>query len=286
MLCSYFALSDQLRAEWEQSNQKMFTELEWLFLTRQFMSMHNYHTDYAKVTFGPVKAINQEKLNTMIEEAESAGNQAAVPAAAPTPEPVVDKPKKKGKKKKSAMDDRPEKGIETMFRVTLKNHIQLSQIADNKANIMLSINAIIISIVISALVPKIDSNPTLLVPMIIMLVVCVISIVFATISTIPKVTENDTSRADIAAKKTNLLFFGNFHNMSLDDYQWGMQNVMEDREYLYNSMIKDLYFLGKVLHKKYKYLRITYTVFMVGIIASVIAFVGSFAGWFGEWMVN
>lgn len=272
---NYFELAGKLRQEWEVSNDKAFGDGEWLLLTRHFISQHEYHTEYAKMVFGAVKESNLQKLNIMLEENEEPAVPQAQEAAAPK--------KKKGKKGGKDKEMRPDRGIETMFRVTLKNHIQLSQIADNKANIMLSINAIIISIVISALVPKIDSNPELLIPMIIMLAVCSISIVFATISTIPKVTHNDTSRADIAAKKTNLLFFGNFHSMTLEDYTWGMHEVMADREYLYGSMIKDLYFLGKVLHKKYKYLRITYGVFMTGIILSVISFIGVFAGWFGEW---
>lgn len=64
--------------------------------------------------------------------------------------------------------------------------------------------------------------------------------------------------------------------MPLDEYQWAMNVLMKDREYLYNSMIKDLYYLGLVLNRKYKLLRITYTVFMFGIITSVIAFVWAF----------
>ena len=60
--------------------------------------------------------------------------------------------------------------------------------------------------------------------------------------------------------------------MSLKDFEWAMGEMMQDRDYLYSSMKKDLYFLGKVLDRKYKILRLTYSVFMVGIIVSVIAF--------------
>ncbi|MGY0425553.1 MAG: Pycsar system effector family protein, partial [Polaribacter sp.] len=48
------------------------------------------------------------------------------------------------------------------------------------------------------------------------------------------------------------------------------------RDYLYSSLTKDLYFLGLVLNKKYRILRITYTVFMIGVIISVIAFAIAF----------
>ncbi len=100
--------------------------------------------------------------------------------------------------------------------------------------------------------------------------------VFSILSTRPKVTSGKFSKEDISNKKVNLLFFGNFHKMALNDFENGMKDMMNDEDYLYNSLIKDLYFLGKVLDKKYKLLRIAYTIFMYGIIISVIAFVIAF----------
>ena len=72
------------------------------------------------------------------------------------------------------------------------------------------------------------------------------------------------------------MFFGNFHGMSLHDYNWGMTEMLGDKEYMSNSMIKDNYFLGVVLAKKYRYLRIAYNIFMYGLILAVIAFAVSF----------
>ena len=70
----------------------------------------------------------------------------------------------------------------------------------------------------------------------------------------------------------NLLFFGNFYKATLADYNWGMSIMMKDPDYLYGSLIKDVYYLGVVLARKYKLLRIAYNIFMVGIVVSVIAF--------------
>jgi hypothetical protein len=183
-------------------------------------------------------------------------------------------------KKKKAKDERPERGIDTVFRVTLNNHTRLSGIADSKANILLSVNAIIISISLSALIPKLDSpsNAHLIIPTFILLLSSVITIIFAILSTKPKVTSGSFTRDDINNRKVNLLFFGNFYEMPLEEYTWAMNEMMKDREYLYNSMIKDLYYLGIVLDRKYKLLRITYNVFMFGLIASVISFILAFKG--------
>ncbi len=181
-----------------------------------------------------------------------------------------EKLEKKEKKKKN------ERGIETMFRTSLRNHIQLSAIADNKANIMLTINSLIISIVISFLLPNIKNDPILIYPSAVLLIVCIIAIIFAIISVIPNVTHGKFSKEDILNKKANLLFFGNFYNMKLEDFEWGIKEVMKDNDFLYSSMIRDFYNLGLVLSKKYKYLRICYQVFMYGIIISVIAFIFTF----------
>ena len=165
-----------------------------------------------------------------------------------------------------------------MFRVALRNHITLSDIADTKANILLSVNAIIISVALSNLLPKLDnpSNTYLIYPTLIFLAFTVASIVLSVLATRPNVTKGEFTKEDVANKKVNLLFFGNFHQMKLDEFEWAMEEMMKDRDYLYSSLTKDLYFLGLVLNRKYSLLRTTYTVFMIGIIVSVAAFAISF----------
>jgi len=100
----------------------------------------------------------------------------------------------------------------------------------------------------------------------------VASIVLSVLATRPNVTQGKFTKEDVANKKVNLLFFGNFHKMKLDEFEWAMHEMMQDRDYLYSSLTKDLYFLGLVLNRKYNLLRLTYTVFMVGIVVSVICF--------------
>ena len=81
---------------------------------------------------------------------------------------------KKKKKKLKEIDTTEEKslktgrGVETMFRLTSKNHLDLSNMADNKANIMISINSIILSVIVSVLIRKLEEYPHLIVPTLIM----------------------------------------------------------------------------------------------------------------------
>lgn len=144
--------------------------------------------------------------------------------------------------------------------------------ADSKANILISVNSIILSIIISTMFVQIEKTPNLLFPVIILVMVCVAAIVFAILATRPNVSHGTFTQEDIKNKKTNLLFFGNFHGMGLQDYSWAMEEMLGDRDYLYSSVVKDNFFLGIVLAKKYRYLRIAYNIFMWGLIVAILAF--------------
>lgn len=260
----YLEICQLLREEWRLTQNKVFTNLEWTTENRRILvNCHRYFTDYAKKNWQQGKDKNIFKLHEQLQKWSGKAKEFS---------------KSKLNKKKLEKLERPERGIDTMFRTTLNNHTRLSEIADSKANILLSVNAIIISISLSTLIPKLDSpgNAHLIFPTFTLLLFSVVSIIFAIMSTRPKVTSGVFTRKDIEDKKVNLLFFGNFYKMPLTEYEWAVNELMKDRDYLYNSMIKDLYYLGLVLNRKYKLLRITYTVFMIGIICSVFAFVWAF----------
>lgn len=169
--------------------------------------------------------------------------------------------------------EKPEKGVETMYRVALRNHNQLSKIADNKANIILSITSIMLSLILSSLATKIDSHPKLLIPTIMIIATNLITMIYSILATRPKVSSTQYTREGFLKNQINILFFGNFYKMPLEEFEWGMRKLMEDKDLLYGSLSKDLYFLGAVLAKKYRYLQIAYSIFMGGLIISVLAFV-------------
>lgn len=188
-------------------------------------------------------------------------------------EELEDKVSKLKAKLKKTKELSPTRGIETMFRITSKSHMELSAIADNKANIMISINSIMLSVIVTVLIRKLEEYPHFTIPAILLTIVCLTTIVFSVLATRPNVSSGRFEKADILDKKANLLFFGNFHRMSLEDYQWGMTEMLKDADYLYGSMIKDIYFLGVVLGKKYRLLRYSYTVFMFGFVLSILGFI-------------
>ena len=165
------------------------------------------------------------------------------------------------------------RGTETVFRLTARNQINLSSIADNKANIMLTINAVLVSVLVSTSAFSLDNwDLSIQVPGLILVVSCLISLVFAILSVRPKITSGSFSEEDVEKKKVNLLFFGNFYNVPYEKYEAALKNMMEDYDFLYGNLIKDQYYLGKVLSKKYRLLTIAYNFFMFGFIIAVLTF--------------
>ncbi|MCZ8022608.1 MAG: DUF5706 domain-containing protein [Cyclobacteriaceae bacterium] len=257
----------KLRQEFETiKGMKFNTDEEWIQFNLNFLRAHEYFTEYGKMILHEGKKQNIKKLKKKLKSDSSEESDEHFNSK--------EKLEKKIEKLKAKLEksNRPERGIETMFRTTSENHVTLSGMADTKANIMISINTIILSIIVSVLFRKITEYPHLLAPTILLVITCLVTIVLAILATRPNIASGKFTKEDIERKKTNLLFFGNFHNMELKDYEWGMREMMKDYEYLYGSMIKDIYFLGKVLARKYKFLRLSYTVFMFGFVASVLGF--------------
>jgi predicted metal-dependent HD superfamily phosphohydrolase len=259
---NYTERSILLREECKGIKDQKKSKESWLQMEIEFLTNHSYHTKYAQLNFHEKKVINILKRKAELEKYTSKSKGKLTKTES----------KKNETKQKLQKSEIPEKGIETMFRTALKNHMELSAIADNKANIMLSINALIMSILISNLFSKFDKHEELIVPSVFMLLVCLATIILATLSTRPKVTSGKFSTQDVKDRKANLLFFGNFHNMTVNDYEWGMKEIMKDKDYLYGSLIRDLHSLGVVLAKKYTFLRLCYLIFMYGMVLSVIIF--------------
>ncbi|MCU0332222.1 MAG: DUF5706 domain-containing protein [Ignavibacteriaceae bacterium] len=259
------------RNELEALNGCKIPEADWLKNNLKFFSQHKYFTDYAKQRFETQKNINYikiekklKKVNNKMEEESKSGLE------------ELKKEKKKNKEKDDEKIKDAGRSIETMFRNTVRTHVDFSSMADTKANIMISVNTLILTIVVTVMIRKLDANPHLIIPSAMLTLTSLVTLVYAILVTRPKITKGIFTEEDIKEKKVNLLFFGNFHKMSMDDFKWGMKEMMKDKEFLYDNMIMDFYYLGQVLGQKYQKLRICYTFFMYGLIISVLAFAIAF----------
>jgi len=279
-----------LREELNDFGNLDLSKKDWRKKNIEFLSKQNYFTSYAKENLDPLKQVYLKELNKKAgneEKPDKKNNKDTKATASPQKEKKSEKKNEKGlteeeqkkldeAKKKKEKESQSERAVSTVFRIVAQSQNNLSQMADSKSNILISVNAIILSIMISSVFDKLKTDTYLQIPFTILVTICVVSMVFSILATRPTVTSGKFTKEDIADKKTNLLFFGNFHKMGYADYDWGMTELLADKNYLYSSMIKDTYFLGVVLAKKYKYLRIAYNIFMFGLIAAMIAFTIAF----------
>jgi predicted metal-dependent HD superfamily phosphohydrolase len=248
---TFFEHSNDLRFEWEVLCDSKYSEIEWLESNYKFLSEHRFYTAEARSLWGKRKKKNLKKMRKLIK-----------------------KTTKKEMQNKSPIESR--KSTQMMFKTALRNHIDLTGIADNKANMMLSINALIITIAMPLLASNINENKYLLFPAAILLLTCILSVIFATLATRPIKMLGNINLEYLKKGDSNVFFFGNFYKMSLNQYREAVDTVINDDHIIEKSIVNDLYFLGRALGSKYSQLRTCYLIFMIGMTATVLAFIISF----------
>ena len=262
----FFKKDSLMRTELEMRTGKLFTDLEWLNTSIEYVSKNNFRTDYAQTEYARQRSKNLIELQERLREASDHHQQKET--------------KLTSKQEKEKI---PVRGIETMVRLTAGNHIHFSSIADHKASMLISTNSLMMTLVVTLVGRGLfEKDPKslnllfpayLIVPIIVLMITALVTIIFAIISTRPKITSGTFTKEDIRQKRANLLFFGNFYKMTVEDYEWGMREMMKDSDYLYGTMIRDIHSLGRVLATKFMYLRISYSVFMFGLIATLLSFI-------------
>src|SRR5260221_14731890 len=274
---SFSERNKQMRKEAEAVHHKKISKDEWRRGTIRFLESHHYYTDYCRLLLSEKQQENLDKLKVKEPEAEEeeGGNslesllhKAGVSNFGEEEKETTAAAKEKKSKKK----EDPGRGIDTVFRITSNNNQRLSSQADSKAQILIQVNAIIISVLLSLLLRKIEDHTNLAIPATLLLFVNLVTIIFSILATRPHIPPGTFTKADLDEKKVNLLFFGNFYRMTLEEYAGGMLIMMDDKDFLYGSLIRDVYFQGIALGKKYRWLRWSYNTFMYGLIASVMAF--------------
>ncbi len=241
-------LSLRIKLSWEESN--LLSEEKTDLLTKQEsvlekMTDHKYNLAASRNLFRFKKLQNTAKLQSKIEKARNnsmLGNN------------------------KTAM---------TMFKTALRNHIDLINIADKKAGIMISINAILMTVMIPILGSYVIDVSKFIVPSIILIVTCGAAVILATLATRPQVSDGSTDDENRITGEKSLFYFGNFFKMDKSEYNTAIKDVIVRDTTLENSIINDLYELGYILGIKYKRLRWCYFIFAGGIALTLISFIVS-----------
>ena len=250
--------ADLLRIEWERILQKTYTEEEWAQVQLQFLLDTQFKTEDAVLKFNEKREQNILNQRSKIDK-------------------FANKEKKAGEEKnlKPPKDGR---GIETLYRSVYAYHISLTSIADNKANMMISINTIIISIVITLFGTGFTfssgngfSSVRFVFPMAFLLLTSLLAVVFAILSARPNVTTKE--KYELNKKDSSILFFGNFAQLELREFVGKIKALKDQKDELYDSMTVDIFYLGSVLVRKYNYLSWSYNIFMFGMVICAVGFV-------------
>lgn len=162
---------------------------------------------------------------------------------------------------------------ETLIRVTYHNHIALSQLADTKANMLISINGLIVSVLIALLTPRLDRISWEFIPAAVLIAGCVLSLAFAVIASRPRLNRRPITLEQVRRNEGNVLFFGQFMSLSLDEFQESMRLLLSDRKLLHDNLTRQLYYMGESLLAKYSHLHIAYVVFFVSMAIAAVVFV-------------
>jgi predicted metal-dependent HD superfamily phosphohydrolase len=241
---------DNLRQEWKAVLGRWDEDNVWYQLNLDFIKNHEYYTPAAKMMFVAMKELNRKKLKKWVKEGRKSSNTNT-----------------KSVSRVSIVESR---SSQMMFKTALRNHMDLSNLADNKANYMITINSGIMGFGIPFLIKQFEGHSEIYIPTIVMiLVTCLPSLVFAILATVPMKMSGRTDIERIKSGQSNLFFFGNFYSMTYDEYRLGIQEVTSNEDNLEDSIMRDLFYLGKTLGRKYRQLRICYLIFMIGSIASV-----------------
>src|SRR5450432_2832557 len=285
----YAAYNNLLRKEIESFTQERLKGNDWRARTISSIENHQFHTEYCQSLLNKSKEFNLQSMLRVQEEKNWHRNhgirgQKKLKRNKWDPVPSSPAELKNSELKKTAIHHPAWKnkskhhlsGVETVFRNSSSNHLNLSVMADNKAFIMISVNSILISVGIGLIIGKFVLIPKLFVPTVLLLSVNVVTIIYSVLATRPGLMRGIFTREAVDNKTVDLLFFGNFFKMPLVDFEYGMRKMMDDDDFLYGNLIRDIYAQGKTLGRKFRLLRISYNLFMYGTACTVLAYVISF----------
>jgi hypothetical protein len=162
------------------------------------------------------------------------------------------------------------RGIETMFRTAYRTHLDLTALAATKANIMISLNGFILSVLTLSGPFVLMSEPLFTIPIAVFLATCLTSIIFAVLAAQPRLMRTRQSLADFENDRANILVFEQFSALDEGEHLQAMKGLMGDNSRIYEHMTRQIYFLGTTADRKFRFLSVSYAAFLVGLTISTV----------------
>ena len=178
----------------------------------------------------------------------------------------------KSKKSTKLFDKVPEDrtAVDNIFRLNVTNQMRLNMMADQKANIMITVSAIVFSITVAEL-----DNDVMRYPLMFFAFCCIISLLCAIVAIIPNTSypKNSDGKLDRTSKYFEPLYFGHFSHMEIEEYKIYYAETLMTDDTIYDALAEEMYISGKTLTLvKYKWIKWSYTAFLFGMFGAMIIF--------------
>jgi hypothetical protein len=190
-------------------------------------------------------------------------------------------------KRENFFDKIPEDrtAVDNILRINVNNQVRLTVMADQKANIMITVASIVFSVTVANL-----DNEVMKWPLLFFAFGCTISLLAAIFAIIPQTgypKKKGTDEIDRDSPMFNPLFFGHFAHIPIDEYKEDYAETLMTDDRIYDALAGDIYGIGTTLmNNKYKWLKRSYMAFLGGMTGAITIFciqtIGS-AEWIWVW---
>ncbi len=150
-----------------------------------------------------------------------------------------------------------------MVRTATTAHHMLSQMADQKASILMGATLVVFTIALGQ-----ADNGSYPLSLLCLATSAFVSAMFSIAAVLPTVSAKPPEGG-----KPNVLFFGVFAHIDEDEFVDRVLVEARDEQRLLSTMLRDIHQNGRVLHaKKFRYLAMAYRSFQVGLCITVLVF--------------
>jgi pycsar effector protein len=158
--------------------------------------------------------------------------------------------------------------LDYLLSETRRQLIDLSNMADTKANILLSVSSVLITISLTRV-----SDPAWRLAVLVLAIFMSITITLALLTVSPSIDVSPRPKLSPQDREFNPLFFANYAHMSYEEYSRHMEKVLNDPNAAYEVQVHEIYHVGVYLQRtKYNYVKYGYMFFFVGTISSLIIY--------------
>jgi len=162
------------------------------------------------------------------------------------------------------------KDILNIIRTTMRNNIELTHIADNKANVLLSLNALMLTFLVPFVVPNFETIKKfhLTIPLGLLIITAFVTIYISTLVLKPSKFDQNQKLLK-KGKYVSPFFFGNFFQMNKEEFSSYIKGALSDNELIKEHLTEDLHYIGSRLGRKMTLVRLAFNVFIIGFFSSM-----------------